>query len=210
MTLLQSPLCLYSSMYILREKKERKKKKKTKQKKKNLYNRSFWHNQLIHWYSCAGISLFSNSLLSIGAKCLNWYSFTMDFERDRGGKPLSCQNVSRKNKRWRVSFVKGCSTGRCRVLILVTKHSQTAASLTSPPARTSQSPRSSTVQHCCDESRCIGLNVVFALGEWLNRNPDITLKHLSPVMQIRSKTKRSLIWLLPRKDWKSFCGKINY
>lgn len=42
-----------------------------KEKKKTLYNRSFWHNQLIQRYSCAGISLLSNSLLSTGAKCVH-------------------------------------------------------------------------------------------------------------------------------------------
>lgn len=55
-----------------------------RKEKKNLLNRSFWHNQLIQRYSCAGISLLSRALLSIGAKTrLLMNSFTMDFDRNR-------------------------------------------------------------------------------------------------------------------------------
>ena len=61
-------------MYILKE----------KEKKKNLYNRSFWHNQLIQRYSCAGISLLLKQFAVVqNVFFLLMNSFTMDFDRNR-------------------------------------------------------------------------------------------------------------------------------
>lgn len=64
MTVLQSPLCLYSSMYILK-------------RKKNLYNRLFWHNQFIQWHACV---LTTGSKIPFTVSLLN--SFTVDLNRN--------------------------------------------------------------------------------------------------------------------------------
>lgn len=77
------------------------------ERKKKLYNRSFWHNQLIQWYSCAGIRLCSRWTLCQSKTCCEELIHIGFWPLLKGAIQSSCQNVSRTQDR--VRMVKGVS-----------------------------------------------------------------------------------------------------